>query len=325
MKVFSFDPTDLRDEYEREGWVHVRGGIEPEFLDQLRGFVQASFDAHHVAGRGIGGTKEQAVYEFPEAVDFPGHLFDVVAGVAGLRRETMTLSERHIKAYDADAPADPPAHKDRLSSQVSVGLSIDIPADSHLVLYPYEHREVNPFNVSAALRESLTDEELPENLLRDAREVVIDDQPGDVMMFRGSAMWHKRRNAAGAVNLYLKFNDFGCDPLGEDPITELLRERTLGALADGTVDDLVPVPARRLDTLTRRVTREPGLEVLQADVWGQGPVKLSETGLAVLQALDGSRTVTEVAAAAANGRDVASTRSELRSLAERGVIDLVAR
>lgn len=316
MQVFHFDPADHREQYASEGWVHIAGGIDPTFLAELSEFVSGRFDSHHVAGRGIGGTKEQAVYEFPEGVDFPGHLFDVVAPVVGLRRETMTLSERHIKAYDADAPADPPAHKDRLSSQVSVGLSIDIPEGSHLVLYPYDNRETNPFNVSAALRESLPDAELPENVLGAAREVVIEDKPGDVMLFQGSAMWHKRRNAANAVNLYLKFNDFGSDPLGEDPATEPLSKATAAAARGDSIAELFAMPARRLDAVSRQITRDPGREVLQADVWGSKPVSLSEAEVTLLRELDGGRRVADLL-----GGSV--TETDVRRLAEHGVIDLV--
>jgi hypothetical protein len=205
-----------------------------------------------------------------------------------------------------------------------VGLSIEIPDDSHLVLYPYGHREPNPFNVSAALRESLTEEELPENLLRGAQELVIDDRPGDVTMFAGSSMWHKRRNAAGAVNLYLKFNDFGSDPLGEDPDTDRLRQATLTALRDGDLSRLLLLPARRLDVITRQLTREPRVEILQAEVWGAGPVRLSEDDVALLRSLDGRRTVGQVVDAAASaGRAAEAVEADVRHLAERGVVDLV--
>lgn len=322
MQVFGFSGEEHAEQFAREGWVHVKGGVDPEFLAELSEFATKRFDSHHVSGRGIGGTKEQAVYEFPDAVEFPDHLFDVVAAVAGLSRAPMTLSERHLKAYDADAPPDPPAHKDRLSSQVSVGLSIDIPKDSTLVIYPYEDREVNPFNVSAALRESLSEEELPENLLRGKREVVIDDEAGDVVMFHGSSMWHKRRNAAGATNLYLKFNAFGSDPLSEDPNSERLREATIAALADGGFERKVPVPARRLDTITRQRTRERGLEVLQADVWGAGSVRLEEADVSLLDAVDGRRTVDDLGGAAGLEPEVADR--SIRRLAERGVLDLVS-
>ncbi|MCW3049875.1 MAG: hypothetical protein JWO74_4159 [Solirubrobacterales bacterium] len=168
----------------------------------------------------------------------------------------MTLSERHIKAYDADTPPDPPAHKDRLSSHCSVGLTIVSPADSRLLLWPDASRARNNFNVSAALRASLPPEELPEVALRDIRPVEIDDQPGDVLLFPGSSVWHARRNGARAVNLYLKFNDFDSDPLGEDPRTPGRRADTIAALNDGPVTARIPVLSRRLDTVTRVYTRD---------------------------------------------------------------------
>lgn len=312
MRIFDFDSEQYRQQYADQGWIHVPGGVGGDFLAELTSFVRERFAAHQVKGRGVHGTKEQAVYEFPAETGFPGQLFDVIAAVTGLNRETLTLSERHIKAYDDDAPADPPAHKDRLSSQVSVGLSIDIPKDSTLVLYAADHREVNPFNVSPDLRASLAHAELPENCLNDVGEVVIDDQAGDVVMFQGSSMWHKRRNAASATNLYLKFNDFGSDPLGEDPSTGVRRQATLDTLANGDMAARVVLPARRLDTIIHAQTREPGRDVRIADVWGEGKVPLSAAEAELLASLNGSRTVQEL-----NADD------EIRRLAERGVIDLV--
>lgn len=217
MRIFAFNPDDYREHYARHGWAYVQNGIAPEFLDALREFTSRSFTDHRVEGESIGGRKDQALYEFPEETNFPDEVFDTIAAVCGLDRDGMTLSERHIKAYDADAPPDPVAHKDRNASQVSVGLSIEIPTGSRLVLFPEDDVWPNPFDISGALIESLAPERHPSVVLRDAREVVIEDSPGDVVMFRGAELWHLRRHAAGAVNLYLKMNDFGSDPLGEDP------------------------------------------------------------------------------------------------------------
>src|SRR5262249_9123386 len=158
-------------------------------------------------------------FEFPDDVEYPDELFDMVAEVCGLNRAAMTLSERHIQCYEANAAPDPPAHKDRFPSQVSVGLSIDIPEDSTLVLYPHDHRGVKAFNKAADFPASLQQDERPEVVLKNAREVELKDRARDVVMFAGSTTWHLRRRAAGSLNLYLKFNDFGCDPLGEDPAT----------------------------------------------------------------------------------------------------------
>lgn len=290
--------------------------MSSEFLAVLQDYAERSFSEHVVTGRAIGGTKEQALYEFPGASHFPGELFDVVAAVGGLRRESMTLSERHIKAYDHDAPPEPRAHKDRLSSQVSVGLSIDIPAGSRLVLYPDVDRGPNMFNVSAALIASLAPEERPDVVLREAREVVIEDHPGDVVMFPGSAMWHLRRDAARAVNLYLKFNDFDSDPLGEDPATMQRRAATVAALGEGSLRACVPVLSRRLDTITRHHTRDQWRDIVQASVWEQDPVTLSQAEVEMLRVLDGALAVRDL-----GGDD--AVEASVRRLAERGVLDLL--
>jgi len=105
MKVFDFDPADYADHYAKHGWVHIKNGQSPEFHAALKDFVDTEFGAHKVEGATIGGQKQQALYEFPSDTDFPGELFDSVSQVCGLNRETMTLSERHIKAYNDDVPA----------------------------------------------------------------------------------------------------------------------------------------------------------------------------------------------------------------------------
>ena len=316
MKIFNFDPADYADRYAETGWVHIPGGIDPEFLAYLQEFTAKRFAEKHVQGKAIGGAKEQALFEFPAETDFPGELFDSIAAVAGLNREGMTLSERHIKAYDSDAPEYPVAHKDRFASQVSVGLSIDIPEDSYLVLYPHTDVSVNPYNVSPQLLASLEPDQRPEVVLADAPEIRIDDQPGDVVMFPGSAVWHLRRFAANATNLYLKMNDFNSDPLGEDPSTEPRMQRTqeLVASANGSLPELRPVLARRLDVVARQTSRD-GQEVLHAHLWDELPVVLSQVEWDVVHAIDGRKSVSELGVAGAD--------EAIRRLAQRGVIELV--
>lgn len=316
MNIFSFDPAEHSEHYAREGWIHIRGGIDPEFLAHLQEFARERFTQHKVEGTAIGGRKEQALFEPPPGVDFPGELFDAIAALCGLDRAGMTLSERHVKAYDADAPAEPVPHKDRYASQASVGLSIVVPEGSHLVVYPYDETEWNPYNISADYLRALPAERRPEQALRGAREVVIEDAPGDVMVFHGARMWHMRRRPAGAVNLYLKLNDFGCDPLGEDPATPALREATLAAVAegDGALDAMVPVHGRRFDGVSRHVTRDWS-EVLHARVFDGPPVMLADHELRLLERVDGRRTVAEAAG------DPAARAAVLR-LATAGVLDL---
>jgi hypothetical protein len=303
MKIFSFDPADHRDHYAEHGWVHIEGGVSPDFLSSLQAFAEENFGAHEVEGKAIAGRKTQALYEAPEGVDFPGELFDSVAELCGLHRPTMTLSERHIKAYDGDAPPEP------------IGLSIKVPEDSRLTLYPDDELDVNPLNVSAAYLESLAPEQRPEQALSGIDPVELYDSPGDVMMFAGNAVWHARRKPAGAINLYLKLNDFNCDPLGEDPASADIRARTVEAAENGDLGAKVPILGRRLDCVSRRYTRD-WAEAAEAQMWEGPPVALSADEMTLLEAVDGRRGAAELL-----GGDGAD--GSLRRLARRGVLDLL--
>jgi hypothetical protein len=321
MKVFDFDPSEYAAGYRDDGYVHIREGLSREFHASLVEYAERELTSHKLDDFAIKGKKEQSLYDFPDEVDI-SELYDVVCATCGLDRANVTLSERHIQIYEANAAPEPPAHKDRFPSQVSMGFSISIPAESRLVLYPYSHRETNPFNTSAGLRRHLQPDELPEVVLKDARELVLDDADRDVVMFPGSTTWHLRRNAAHALNLYLKFNDFGLDPLGEDPFTEGRRARTLAAVESGgeALGTLVPVLSRRLDTVSRTATRDGWREVLEARVFGEEPVGLTEVQHEALTTLDGSETL---AALAGRLGDPAEVAPQLARLAELGVLDLV--
>jgi hypothetical protein len=321
MKVFDFDPSEYAAAYRDEGYVHIREGLSREFHASLVAYAERELTSHKLDDFAIKGKKEQSLYDFPDEVDI-GELYDVVCATCGLDRGNVTLSERHIQIYESNAAPEPPAHKDRFPSQVSMGFSISIPAESRLVLYPYSNRETNPFNTSAGLRRHLQPDELPEVALRDARELVLDDADRDIVMFPGSTTWHLRRNAANALNLYLKFNDFGLDPLGEDPFTEGRRARTLAAVdGDGeALGSLVPVLSRRLDTVSRTATRDGWREVLEARVFGEEPVGLTQVQHEAITTLDGSETLSALAARLG---DPAKVAPQLARLAQLGVLDLI--
>lgn len=325
MRVFDFDPAEHAADYRANGWVHIRSGITPELHASLLELSRRELGDHMLEGFAIKGKKEQALYEFPDSVDY-GELYDVVAALCGLNRATMTLSERHIQAYEPHAAPEPPAHKDRLPSQVSVGLSIDIPEESELVLYPHDHRELNPFNTSAGLRRSLAPEQLPEVVLKGAREVAIKDQARDVVLFPGSTTWHLRRNAARAINLYLKFNDFDCDPLGEDPATPARRAASMEALgAPGAdLDALIPVLSRRLDTVARKYTRASWHEVLEAQVFGEEPFGITPRQLDALRAVDGRTALGAIVVSLSADGDGTRARPDVLRLVEHGALDLLA-
>lgn len=321
MEILSFSPDDLQDEFAERGWVHITGGIDPAFLEYAREFIRQA-EKSRMTSFAL-GQKQQSLFEFPDDVDYPGELYDKLSTLCGLQRDTMTLSERHVKAYDPDTVPEPEAHKDRYASQISIGLSIDIPAESTLVLLPHDQPGVNRFNSAAAFRRYLQPGQQPA-IGGTTKEVVIDDQPGDVVAFHGSRLWHFRRRAAGATNIYLKFNDFNSDPLGEDPYTEPMRQATLRALADESVlTGLRPTKGRRLDFVTRHYNREWD-EVLEANLWGEEPFGLTQLQYEVLRASDGQRTTSELVRRLA-GSDIEAddVRDAVRRLADLGALDLL--
>jgi hypothetical protein len=314
MKVFSFDPSEHRETFLSQGWLHVKQGVTPEFVEVMKAFVAREMSPEKLEEFALAGKKGQGRFEFPSEVDFPNEMFEVISEVCGLDRATIALSERHINAYNNDARPDPAPHKDRDASKVSVGLCIE-PADSEVVIYPGASRELNPYVSAATYYASLPEEERPENSLTPDQEVTIRDEPGDVVMFSGSQTWHLRRRSAGSVNLYLKFNDFDYDPLGEDPNTIERQQGTRELLqSNGDIGAAIVKPSRQLEQLTHLYSRND-LEVRQAKVWGRdAALPLDEAEFQILQSLNGGKQVSALGADA---------EAHVRRLAEQGVVDLI--
>ena len=206
MQVFDFDLNEARSQFAERGWVHLRSALTEEFFTDLQEATQKYLETAKLAQHAIAGKKEQALYTLPESLDYHAEILTPIAKVCGLDPDALTLSERHIQSYDEHAAPNPKPHKDRYASQVSVGFTVAVPEGTSLLLWPETERDINT-NEKAAYRETW-----PE-----AEPVTICDQPGDVVMFQGNSTWHLRRNSAGSVNLYIKVNEYGSDPLGEDP------------------------------------------------------------------------------------------------------------
>jgi len=319
-KMFRFDPHAHAAALKADGYVHIRAGLTPEFYELVLRQADEEFNNRRLEKFAI-GDKQQALYEFPEGGDFYGELREAVAALTGRSAEHWLLSERHFKTYDAGAVPFPLPHKDRLASEVAVGFSVRVPAGSTLVFYPHDDVSINPFNSSTELRASLPPERLPENLLKNARRVEIQDQPGDVNIFWGNSIWHCRHHPAGTTMLYLKMNSFNCDPLGEDPATAARRKETLHQLstANGSFPRLVPQLGRRVDYFHRRFNRL-GQEVPGVVLWGEKHVSIDEDEFRALQAMDGQRSVADVSRALSVNNDVAYAK--IQRLASLGIVDL---
>lgn len=202
MQIFNFDAAVYAAPYQRQGWVLIPHGASPDFYAFG---CKAAKHAEGLAEFAIAGKKQQARVTLPDTISLNA-LFDVICAVSGLDRDSIVLSERHLQTYDPRADPFPQAHKDRRSSQVSVGITLRTTSDSRLHLWPQGDRTINEGDRAIYCN--------PDGF---GHPVTLEDRARDVVMFGGSSTWHRRAHAAGVTNLYLKFNDFGHDPLGEDP------------------------------------------------------------------------------------------------------------
>ncbi len=319
--MFNFSAKDFAAEFAKKDYVHIPNGLSKEFYDLLYAQVDQHLEANRLKEWAI-GNKQQGLYHFPEGADYYAEFMQAIGTICGLDPAKLTLSERHIKAYEANANPNPLAHKDRYASQISVGLSVTVPPGSRLVLYPKDDVGVNIYNTSARLRASFTEDNTPEKMLKNATKVIIEDKPGDIVIFRGNAVWHLRENPANTTNLYLKLNAFNCDPLGEDPYTGAVRKQTLALLngSDETLKNSVPLLGRRVDYVHRQVSRQWD-ETTEVVFWGDRTLPVGENEFEALKHLDWNNTVAGVVQRM-NGKGEEGGIRAIRRLASLGAIDL---
>lgn len=315
MKVFDVDRAAVRRAYDEHGWVHARSGVDPEFLAVLQRSVDERLGAGWLDGPGLAGAKQQVLFDLPTTIDLEADLLDPVAEMFGLGRHRLTLSERHLKVYDDNAAPDPVPHKDRLASTVSLGITVRAPAGTRAFLHPDREVGINPF-MAPHLLASLPPERHPSSALPPNSAVQIADAPGDVLAFAGSAFWHGRRRAAGAVLLYLKFNDFGSDPLREDPRTEALLERSSALTTEGSSNrrvwlgpDFVALAERAIPPRWEHAT--------VAEVWDRAPLWLSAIERELIEAAVGGPTL---AALTDQLADAGTVLAAVRRLSAAGVV-----
>lgn len=330
MKVFNFEPEEFYEEYARKGFVHIPGGVAPGFIDYALTFARdalARQSETSLTEWTFRNKKKQFLFDFPERVDFHGDLKCPVANLAGLRGK-VTLCERHIKVYDDTAPATPPPHKDRVASEVTVGIPLQVPENSYIVLYPHHQRDINPFATAALYRSSLAEDNLPELTLADVDPEILRVWPGDVVFFEGSSMYHERVNPANTLLLYLKFNSMNLDPLAEDPSTGLQREVSLRAIQD--LDDSRLLQSRvmvspRLERISRHYSRLYWKEILQIYIWNEKEITIDEYQLGLIKGLghERLRVFDLLRRNGVGGPDFTEHLNTARRLIRLGALDLV--
>lgn len=231
---FAFNVTAARRSYESEQWMHAPGGVSDELMAAVTAQVAELIGSpeHEVADWRYPDKKEQYLWELPAGLPIE-RLCGAVAECTGMDPDRTVLAERHLKVYSSVAPEMPAPHKDRSASMVTVGIGVDIPADSRLVLWPDSDMTYNPYPSASEWRNTRHADELPEVVTGDLDPVEVDLRRGDVIMFAGARFYHERLRPASTSVLYLKFNDLGIDPLGEDPRTVEAERRSQAIEARG--------------------------------------------------------------------------------------------
>ncbi len=213
--MFNFDPSIARADFEQSGYVHLRGVLKQEAIDNLTDFLDsARRDCVDEKGEWrIYGKKRQFLYDFPNT-EWAEEFRCGMAALTGIDPGEFTISERHLKVYEPDAEPWPAPHKDRAASEISIGLPVAIPENSSACLFPA--LQPGPNTEDRAV--FLTDRNHPcaDQVYQTEECIMLNEQPGDIIVFLGSALYHERVHPAGAAILYIKVNGTGSDPLGEN-------------------------------------------------------------------------------------------------------------
>jgi hypothetical protein len=326
MKILDFVPERHAAFWAGQGWLVIEDAVDPGFFRQAESKIQAMIGREKQGMKEFAfkNKKEQYLYEFTEDEDLE-RLYDDIARLTGIDRAKLTLCERHVKVYEDNAEPNPVPHKDRLASEVVLGIPITLKSDSYLVLYPSAHCEPNPFQSTAEWRSRLTEQQDPRVLLSSIEPTKVYCKPGDVFLFKGSSMHHERVNPAGAILLFLKFNGLRMDPIGEDPRTVLEEGESRGIIdslkSDRELLDFEVEVSPRLEMVDRYYSRLEWREILAAKLWSKPPFHLTELEFDLLRRIPRRMKVSEVVSDSTDS--ATGALASLRTLGEKGGVNFL--
>lgn len=310
--LFATAPSDAHDRFREHGIVVLRGICTPRVLGLLQPHVEAT----------------QAVLERTGA-EFREHRIDatqdglgdavrtLTAAVMGVEPQDLTLADLLLSSYGDTVGASPSLHKDRLASEIAVGIPLVLSPGSEFVHVTDGDPEPNPFESAGRYNRLLDTSELIG--LRVAPLTAVDVGRGDALMFPGSRWFHGRRNAAGTVVLYAKLNTLGLDPQGLDPRTRAARWRSLQLATNADAASLLTAEVTTAPQLVGLSSfRAPtGAELCIAELIERS-VRLDAVEAELLRSIDGWTPVARL-----QSRVPSTSRLEalLRRLLRAGVLD----
>jgi len=212
---FKRDLKTYRGQFERDGYILLKDVLSESFTAYLQDFLALSRKGQ-VAETGqwrIGGKKQQFLFSFPSE-DFALRFRAGIADLTGMDESAIAVSERHLKQYEADAPDYPAPHKDRGASRISIGLPIHLGPETSVCVFPTLDRSPNPSERAVFM----TPQDHPglAEIYNSPDAVLLHEKLGDMIVFLGSTIYHERIRPRGTAVLYIKVNDEGADPLGEN-------------------------------------------------------------------------------------------------------------
>lgn len=215
---FKYDLTPFKAELHTNGYVHLKDVLSDAFVEELKDFngKAMSLAAEENKSVQVKGKKRQFVFGFSS--DETALAFrNGIACLTSMDEDRITISERHLKVYDAQADPWPSPHKDRCASQISIGLPIVLSEGSTVAVFPTLDLSENPNDKAMFISDSEHINSQQAYIEHEA--VLLNESVGDLILFNGSSIFHERVNAAGTSVLYIKINDKGDDPLGENIYT----------------------------------------------------------------------------------------------------------
>jgi hypothetical protein len=229
--LFKEDIGKYAGELRDKGYILLKDVLSDGFLKYLKDFHRRSMtgEVAEIGTWRIAGKKQQYVFPFPSieaAIEFR----DALSRLTGLKKDTLTISERHLKQYETDARPYPAPHKDRSASKFSVGLPVFLGPETSVCVFPTLDRTDNTADTAIFM----TKEERPDlDTIYDSKDaLLLNEGIGDMIVFHGSSMFHERVKPAGTAVLYIKMNDDGRDPLGENIYGATPAQNPLSAMAE---------------------------------------------------------------------------------------------
>jgi len=213
--IFNYDPGVANAEFKKCGYAHLRGVLNSSFLDSLIEFYhRANVDGENeIREKKIYGKKRQFLFRFSSAED-EREFRQGISRLTGIDEEALTISERHVYIYDSNAEPWPAPHKDRAASEVSIGFPIHCPDGSSACVFP--GLELGPNAEERAIYLTKGVGSNGDLIYETEDSILLNEEPGDVVLFLGSSLYHSRVKAAGTAVLYIKVNSEMRDPLGEN-------------------------------------------------------------------------------------------------------------